>query len=134
MRIHGLAIGLGAVVAAGLAACSSSSTAPSGSGAPQGGGSNSTIMAGYSSGGGGAYGGGSASWWWSPSPDTVAAGTSVTFQWSGAQHNVHWDTAPSAVDSVPTANSSSAARMLSTPGTYSYHCTIHSMSGVIVVH
>ena len=79
--------------------------------------------------------GGSANWYFAPTPDTVAAGTSVTFTWSGgAQHNIHFDAVAAPEDSIPTSNSSSVSRTFTTPGTYNYHCTIHPMSGVVVVH
>jgi plastocyanin len=135
MRRHGLTIGLSVAVAAGLAACSSS-TSPNGSGvAPAGGGSSNTITANYSTSGGSYGSGGSASWYFAPTPDTVAAGSSVTFQWSGgAQHSIHWDAVAAPVDSVPTSNNASVSRTFTTPGTYSYHCTIHPMSGMVVVH
>jgi plastocyanin len=134
MRVHGLTIGLSVVVAAGLAACSGTTAPTSSGGAPPGGGASATITANYNP--SGSYGStGANAWYFSPVPDTVAAGTPVTFQWSGgAQHNIHFDAVPAPVDSVPTSNSGSASRTFTTPGTYSYHCTIHPMSGVIVVH
>lgn len=74
----------------------------------------------------------------SPTPDTVSAGT-ITFQWAANAviHNVTWQTGPAP---LPT-NSGNKGASETYPatlqqGTYTYHCTIHSasgMSGVIVV-
>jgi plastocyanin len=132
MRVHGLTVGLSLLLAAGIAACSSS-TAPSNNGSNPGGGSSNTITANYSVSGGSYGSGGSANWYFAPTPDTVSAGTAVTFSWSGAQHNIHWDT-PNSPDSIPTSSNESTSLTFSTAGTYNYHCTIHSMSGVVVVH
>ena len=67
-----------------------------------------------------------------PNATTVAAGTTVTWTWSGAnQHNVTFDDgAKSATQSAGTFQ-----RAFSAAGSYSYHCTIHgtAMSGVITV-
>lgn len=131
MRAHGIAIGLGLAVAA-LAACSSSTSPSSNGTTPPGGGSNNTITANYSSTAGNYGSGGSTNWWFAPTPDTVAAGSTVTFSWSGAQHNIHWDT-QGAPDSVATTSNSSATLTFPTKGTYNYHCTIHNMTGVVVV-
>lgn len=131
MRVHRLTTGLTVILAAAVAACSSS-TAPSnnGGGVP-GGASSNTITASYTS-SNGSYGS-SSTWYFAPTPDTVAAGAAVTFTWSGAQHNVHWDT-PNSPDSIPESGSASVSRTFTTAGTYNYHCTIHNMSGVVVVH
>jgi plastocyanin len=134
MRVHGLTAGLSVILAAGLAACSSS-TSPSNNGSGggnNGGGESNTVTASYTS-NNGAYGSGS-TWYFSPTPDTVAAGTAVTFTWSGAQHNVHFNSAANAPDSIATSSSATVSRTFTTAGTYNYYCTIHNMSGVIVVH
>lgn len=131
MRVHGLTAGLGLILAAGFAACSSSSS-PSNNGTNPGGGASSTITANYTVTGGSYGSGGSANWFFSPTPDTVTAGSSVTFTWSGAQHNVIWDT-PNSPDSIPEMGSASVSRTFSKAGTYNYHCTVHNMSGVVVV-
>jgi plastocyanin len=132
MRVHGLTVGVAVMLAAGLAACSSSSTAPSNNGGGgQGGGASNTVTAYYGTTGGGAYS--SSSWYFAPTPDTVTAGTAVTFMWSGAMHNVHFDAVANAPDSIATSNSASVSRTFTTPGTYNYTCTIHNMSGTVVV-
>jgi hypothetical protein len=127
MRARGVMVGLSVIVAAGLAACSSSS-APSNNGGGAVGGSNNTITASSTYNGNGTY-----NWYFAPTPDTVAAGTAVTFTWSGAMHSVHFDAVANAPDSVPTSSGGSFSRTFTTPGTYNYHCTIHPMSGVVVV-
>ena len=129
MRIHGLTIGLTLSLAAALAACSNSSgTAPSGGTTNPGGGSSNTITANY------ALTGSTYSWFFAPTPDTVAAGGAVTFSWNNAQHNITFDPVAGAPQDVPTSNNANVSRTFMTPGTYNYHCTIHPMSGVIVVH
>ena len=73
-----------------------------------------------------------------PSPDTIAAGDTVSFAWHAVPHNVVWDTTPSAVANIGGGDtgftSGDSSRVLSAPGTYTYHCDIHDgMTGVIVV-
>jgi plastocyanin len=68
----------------------------------------------------------------SPVSTTVAAGTTVTWTWTGANiHNVTFDDGPKSA----TQNSGTYQRTFNTVGTYSYHCTIHgtAMSGVVTV-
>jgi len=106
-----------------LAACGSSYTAPGGGGGGGGHTSNLTVQN-YS---------------FSPTPDTVTAGTAVTFTWAAGSvdHNVTWDTGPTS----PPNSATMATGMYTTPalsaGTYTYHCTIHvntnNMRGTIVV-
>lgn len=73
-----------------------------------------------------------------PTPDTVAAGSMVSFAWHSVAHNVQFDT-PGAPASIGTGlqgfTSGDSTRVFPTAGTYNYHCRIHglSMSGVIVV-
>jgi plastocyanin len=79
----------------------------------------------------------------SPATLTVAAGTTVTFEdqdsQSGAPHNVHWLTQPSgggAKDSPVTMTAGQSFTVtLTTPGTYTYDCSIHPawMKGTITV-
>jgi len=75
-----------------------------------------------------------------PTPDTVAAGTAVTFTWIGsASHTVTWDTGPGTLPANSALMSSGAyAVTLNPTGSYTYHCSIHGspgagMHGVIVV-
>jgi plastocyanin len=81
-------------------------------------------------------------YFFTPTPDTITAGSTVTFAFQDVNHTVTFST-----DSNPgnVANISSIAaggvanadsmRVFSTPGVYMYHCSIHPyMVGVIVVH
>ncbi len=131
MRAHGTTIGLTLVVAT-LAACSSS-TAPNSSGGGGGGGSSNTITASSQTTGGGAYGGGG-NYYFSPTPDTVTAGTAVTYAFGSVAHNVHFDAVANAPDSIPKSMNANVNRTFTTAGTYTYHCLIHGISGVVVVH
>ncbi len=136
MRAHGFIVGLLAALVAGVAACSSS-TAPSNNGGTGGGTSgtsSNTITASSTTTGGGAYGSGSAgNYFFSPTPDTVAAGTSVTYMFGSVAHNVHFSAVAGAPDSIQTSSNTSVSRTFPTVGTYSYMCTIHHFSGIVVV-
>jgi len=112
-------------IVAAIAACSSTDTT-----SPSTGGHSNTITA-SSTTTGGAYGSGG-NYFFSPTPDTVAAGTSVTWMFGSVTHNVHFDAAPMATASIPASTNTSVARTLSAPGTYTYHCTIHGISGTVV--
>jgi|SRR5215469_18370935 len=131
MRAQATTIGLTLVLGV-LAACSSS-TAPNGGGGGGGGGESNTINASSQTTGGGAYGGGG-SYYFSPTPDTVSAGTQVTYVFGSVKHNVHFDAVANAPDSIPGSMNTSVARTFSTAGTYNYRCTIHNITGVVVVH
>ena len=73
----------------------------------------------------------------SPSGTTVAAGTTVTWDWKGSSsHNVTWVAGSPAAS--PTQSSGSYQRTFDTPGTYQYYCTIHGtptsgMHGTVTV-
>ncbi len=116
----------GAVIATALLGCGSSNTGPVG-------GHSTTIVASSTTTGGGAYGGG-ANYFFSPNPDTVSAGAVVTFQIGSVTHNVHFDSGPVALDSIPAANNTSAQRTFTAPGTYTFHCSIHNFSGTLVAN
>jgi plastocyanin len=137
MRAHGFIVGLAAALVAGVAACSSS-TAPSpngGTGGGTSGTSSNTITASSTTTGGGAYGSGSGgNYFFSPTPDTVAAGTSVTYMFGSVAHNVHFSAVAGAPDSIQTSSNTSVSRTFPTAGTYNYMCTIHHFSGIVVVH
>lgn len=73
-----------------------------------------------------------------PSPDTIAVGDTVVFAWHAVPHNVVWDTTPAAVTDIGGGHtgftSGDSSRVLTTSGTYAYHCAIHDgMDGIIVV-
>ena len=69
-----------------------------------------------------------------PSTISVAAGTTITWQWNsgGVDHNVTFADGPTS----GTKSSGSYARTFDTPGTYPYVCTIHQgqgMTGTVTV-
>lgn len=71
----------------------------------------------------------------SPAEVTIAAGSTVTWQISGATHNVTFQGAAPAGGSVPdTRPGSSVSRTFGTAGSYPYVCTRHDgMNGRVVV-
>jgi plastocyanin len=80
---------------------------------------------------GGMYGSGG-NYYFSPTPDTVAIGGTVTYQFGSVTHNVVFSS-PNAPANIPASMNTSVARIFSTAGTYNYMCTIHGFSGVLVV-
>ena len=66
---------------------------------------------------------------------TIAAGSAVTWQFSGALHNVTFGTLKPAGGDIPnTAAGIAVARTFATAGTYNYECTRHGgMTGQVVV-
>jgi plastocyanin len=74
-----------------------------------------------------------------PAIDTVAAGTTVTWTWTGTgdtPHSVRSQVAPTFPSSDDlTGNGQTYAVMFTTPGTYLYDCAVHGsgMTGTIVV-
>ncbi len=101
-----------------------------GGGSPTGGSPSATITA-SSVTTGGAYGSGG-NYFFSPTPDTVALGTTVTFRFGSVTHNVVFSS-PTAPANIPASMDASVTRMFATAGTYNYMCTIHGFSGVLVV-
>jgi plastocyanin len=71
----------------------------------------------------------------SPGTVTIAPGGSVTWQISGATHNVTFDgAAPTGGNVGDTSPGGSATRTFPVAGTYDYHCTRHNgMTGRVVV-
>lgn len=71
----------------------------------------------------------------SPQTVTIAAGGTVTWQISGATHNVTFSGAAPTGGSIPdTRSGTSVSRTFPTAGTYNYQCTRHSgMTGQVVV-
>jgi plastocyanin len=138
MRVRGITLGLTLAAAAGVGACSSS-TAPSNgasnsTGTPSstgGSGNVSNTITASSTTTGGYYGSGG-NYFFSPTPDTVAVGTAVTYVFGSVVHNVHFAVA-TAPDSIPATSNTSVMRTFTTPGTYTYECLIHHFTGVIVV-
>jgi plastocyanin len=60
----------------------------------------------------------------------------VTWTFQAEQHTVTWDSQPpgATVADIPVSSNASVARDFSVPGTYEYHCSIHSgMTGSLLV-
>ncbi|HWF41162.1 MAG TPA: hypothetical protein VN683_03655, partial [Acidothermaceae bacterium] len=72
-------------------------------------------------------------YFFSPSPDTVSAGTTVRFSFGAVGHNVRFDAAPNAPDSIPSTENAAVPRSFTSAGTYTYRCTLHGETGVVVV-
>lgn len=109
------------VVAAAAAACSSSTSPSQG---PMGG-HSTTITASDNFGSNGNY-------FFNPSPDTAPAGN-ISWKFGTVTHNVHFDAGPFLADSIGATSGATVMRTLSTPGTYVYHCTIHNITGTLVL-
>jgi plastocyanin len=71
----------------------------------------------------------------SPASVTVAPGDSVTWTWTEARsHNVTSVSAGAETISSGTKSSGTYVKTFTTPGTYAYHCTLHSgMNGSVTV-
>jgi plastocyanin len=70
----------------------------------------------------------------SPQTVTISAGGSVTWNISGATHNVTFSGAAPLGGNIPDTRAGSATRTFPTAGTYSYQCTRHGgMTGQVVV-
>jgi plastocyanin len=79
-------------------------------------------------------------YFFTPTPDTIAVGTTLNFVFQDVNHTVTFDMNPGTVANISSiaaggvANADST-RTFSTAGTYTYHCSIHPyMTGTIVVH
>jgi plastocyanin len=73
-----------------------------------------------------------------PTPDTIAAGSTVTFAFQNVGHTVTFDTpgSPANISSLAAGGVANAdsTRVFPTAGTYMYHCSIHTyMMGTVVV-
>lgn len=67
---------------------------------------------------------------YSPQVVTVAPGDVVRFQWIEGVHPTVSDSSPVAFSAfIPSASSPSRDVVISTPGTYNYHCTAHGGPG-----
>jgi plastocyanin len=70
----------------------------------------------------------------SPQTVTIAPGGSVTWQISGARHNVTFSGAAPTGGNIPDTESGSVTRTFPNAGTYDYQCTRHNgMTGRVVV-
>ncbi len=132
MRPQALVVGTVIAAVCAVTACSSASSTSPGGGS---GGGNSTTITGSTTTTGGAYGSGG-NYFWTPNPDTVTAGSVVTFSMGGVPHSVHFTSVPSGAttpDSVALMSNGSATRTLTTPGTYTIECFNHFFSATVVV-
>ena len=97
------------------------------------GGASSTVEASGSTGSSNGYGNPTPGvYFFSPNPDTVVAGSAVTFQFDDVMHTVTWDENPGGVANIPATSNADSTRVLPA-GTYTFHCSIHTyMTGTIV--
>ena len=108
----------------GVLGCSSGSSYPTSSGGGGGGHTISLVMAGTA---------------FSPSPDTVAVGSTVTWTNNdGFGHTVTSSPSSAEVFNSSVASGASYSRTFNTAGTFAYYCSIHGtptsgMRGTIVV-
>ena len=116
-----------------------------------GGSDGSSVTGGKGDGGGGGGGGGAAgtvtigsgiqyvsghNGTMNPALDTIAAGTTVTWTWTGAlPHGVRSVGTPSFTSSPTHTGSGTYAATFTNPGVYQYDCSVHgqAMTGRIVV-
>jgi plastocyanin len=69
-----------------------------------------------------------------PATATIGVGGTVTWEISGATHNVTFGAAAPAGGNIPDTRAGTASRQFTTAGTYDYQCTRHSgMQGRVVV-
>jgi len=132
MRPQALVVGTVIAAVCAVSACSTGTTSPGGAGAAGG---NRNTITGSTTTTGGVYGSGG-NYFFSPNPDTVAAGSVVTFSIGSVPHSVHFISVPSGAtvpDSVALLSNGTATRTLTTPGTYTIECFNHMFMGTIVV-
>jgi len=114
----------------GALACGGNSTAPAS--LPVGGRSDTVVAAGSSGSHNGFGNSSGGQYYFSPSPDTVAAGTTVTFAFLDVAHTVTFDGGPAMTD-IPATSMADSVRTFATAGTYTWHCSIHPyMHGTLV--
>lgn len=113
---------IGIFAACAIAACGSDSNPYGVNNPPPTGGHSLTIQA-------------TPSLTFTPSPDTVAVGSTVTFAFGSVAHNVFFAAAAGAPADIPGANADvSVTRVASTAGTFTFSCHLHAgMSGTLVV-
>jgi plastocyanin len=79
-------------------------------------------------------GGQNCNYFFTPTPDTVTAGTQVSFKFDDVQHNVVWNNTPGAPANLPGTTNSTVMVGMPAAGTYQFQCTIHpNMRGTLVV-
>ena len=98
------------------------------------GGQSHTIVASGSQGSNNGFGNTSGGqYYYSPSPDTVAAGTQVTFSFLDVAHTVIFDSGPALPADIQLISNADSVRTFSKAGTYTWHCNIHPyMHGTLV--
>jgi plastocyanin len=97
------------------------------------GGASSTIEGSGSAGSTNGYGNPTPGmYFFSPNPDTVVAGSTVTFQFDDVAHTVTWDQNPGGVANIPATINADATRVLPA-GTYTFHCSIHPYMTATIV-
>jgi plastocyanin len=124
---------LAALVVAACSSGGSSSTGPNG--APVGGQSDTITATGSTPPNNGFGNSSGGEYYFSPSPDTVPAGTQVTFAFQDVAHTVTFDGGPVALPDIPATMDADSVRTFATAGTYTWHCSIHPyMHGTLVAH
>jgi plastocyanin len=72
----------------------------------------------------------------SPASVELVAGGTITWNFNGVGHTVTFSQAQGAPSNIPLTFSTNVPRTFNTPGTYAYHCEIHTsppMAGTIIV-
>lgn len=73
-------------------------------------------------------------YFFTPTPDTIAVGSTLSFTATDVEHNVVFDT-PGSPTNPGVIFNSTVMTVFPTAGSFNYHCTIHPfMTGVVVVH
>lgn len=138
MRFYAIAAGVTGVL--GIVACSSSTAPMNG---PVGGHNDQIEAVGTALGcttTGGGYGGGgtqTCTFFFNPTPDTIKTGAPVSVKFDDVAHTVTWDSGPLAnigTAAAGVSNTTVSDGNAPSPGTYTWHCSIHTyMHGTLVV-
>jgi plastocyanin len=119
-----------------IAGCANNSSTGTAAAPPPTSGSAQTVTAVGSSActGGGTYGSSTCTYYFTPTPDSVATGSTVSFAFQDVAHQVTFDT-PGAPANLAAEMNTTVPVVFPTAGTYQYHCAIHPyMTGSITVH
>lgn len=102
-------------------------------GAPVGGRSDTIIAVGSTPPNNGFGNSSGGQYYFSPAPDTVPAGTQITFRFNDVTHTVTFDGGPVTLTNIPATTNADSVRTFAKPGTYTWHCSIHPyMHGTLV--